>query len=339
MKNIIKPYNHVESVVYESVSTNREVFLQKTTVVWVGALLCCLLWGSAFPCIKIGYETFDIPASDTAAQILFAGLRFTLSGILAVTFGSLIHKKLLFPKRGSVKKITVLSMFQTVGQYLFFYIGLAHTTGVKASVIEGVNVFIAIIVSSLIFRMESLTTQKIIGCIIGFCGVVIVNVNGSGLDLNLSFSGEGFIFLSTVAYAFSSVLLKKYSAEENPVVLSGWQFVIGGIIMTVLGLLFGGNITHWSASGIAMLVYLAFISAAAYSLWSILLKHNPVSRIAVFGFMNPVFGVVLSAVLLQESGSIGVMSLAALMLVCAGIYIVNKKQFKKKRTEHHGQVK
>lgn len=325
MKYFVKSDNKIVSVNGKSVSPKREAFLQKTTVVWIGALLCCLLWGSAFPCIKIGYEMFDIPSSDTAAQILFAGLRFTLSGVLAVAFGSLIHKKLLLPKRESIKKITVLSMFQTVGQYLFFYIGLAHTTGVKASVIEGVNVFIAIIVSSLIFRMESLTVQKIIGCIIGFCGVVIVNVKESGLDLNLSLSGEGFIFLSTVAYAFSSVFLKKYSTEENPMVLSGWQFIIGGIIMTVLGFMFGGKLTHWSGSGIAMLVYLAFVSAAAYSLWSILLKYNPVSRVAVFGFMNPVFGVILSAILLQERGSIGITSLAALLLVCAGIYIVNRR--------------
>ena len=75
-----------------------------------------------------------------------------------------------------------------------------------------------------------------------------------------------------------------------------------------------------------MLLYLAMVSAVAYSLWGMLLKYNPISKVAVFGFMNPVFGVILSALLLQEADSLGVMCIAALGLVCVGIYIVNCKK-------------
>lgn len=92
-----------------------------------------------------------------------------------------------------------------------FYVGLANTTGVKTSIIEGVNVFIALLVASLIFHQEPLIGRKVIGCVIGFAGVVLVNLSGSGLDMNLKFTGEGFIFLSTIAYAFFSVYLKRYS--------------------------------------------------------------------------------------------------------------------------------
>jgi drug/metabolite transporter (DMT)-like permease len=139
----------------------------------------------------------------------------------------------------------------------------------------------------------------------------------------VSFIGEGFILISTVAYAFSSVYIKRYSESENPVVLSAWQFVVGGIIMTICGLVAGGRITTWTPAGVAMLVYLASVSAVAYSLWGILLKYNPVSKVAVFGFMNPVFGVILSAILLSEQGSISIISIGALVLVCIGICIVN----------------
>lgn len=308
----------------------KEQFLQKTIVVWLGALLCCALWGSAFPCIKIGYRMFEIASGDVASQILFAGCRFTLAGILTLLIGSGLSRRPLLPKKESWSKIFKLSLLQTVVQYLFFYIGLANTTGVKASIIEGVNVFIAILVASLLFRQETLTGRKIVGCVIGFAGVVLVNLNGSGLDLNFSLLGEGFIFLSTVAYAFSSVFLKRYSQEENPVALSGWQFVVGGAIMIICGFLAGGRLDVWTGAGALMLIYLALVSAVAYSLWGILLKYNPVSRVAVFGFMNPVFGVILSAILLQEGDSIGVMSLVALALVCVGIYIVNKKGTEKK---------
>ena len=298
--------------------------MQKTIIVWLGALLCCALWGSAFPCIKIGYRLFDIASGDVAAQILFAGCRFTLAGVLALAIGSALNREWLVPKRRSYGRIAKLALLQTVAQYIFFYVGLANTTGVKASIIEGVNVFIAILVASLLFHQEKLSAAKILGCVIGFAGVVLVNISGGGLDLEFHFTGEGFIFLSTIAYAFSSVFLKRYSKEDNPVLLSGWQFVFGGLVMIVCGLLAGGRLSEWSVAGVLMLLYMAVISAVAYSLWGILLKYNPVSKVAVFGFMNPVFGVILSAILLHEGDSIGVMCLVSLALVCAGIYIVNR---------------
>lgn len=298
--------------------------MQKTIVVWLGALLCCALWGSAFPCIKIGYRLFDIASGDVAAQILFAGCRFTLAGVLALAIGSALNREWLVPKRRSYGRIAKLALLQTVAQYIFFYVGLANTTGVKASIIEGVNVFIAILVASLLFHQEKLSAAKILGCVIGFAGVVLVNISGGGLDFGFHFTGEGFIFLSTIAYAFSSVFLKRYSKEDNPVLLSGWQFVFGGLVMIVCGLLAGGRLSEWSVAGVLMLLYMAVISAVAYSLWGILLKYNPVSKVAVFGFMNPVFGVILSAILLHEGNSIGVMCLVSLALVCAGIYIVNR---------------
>ena len=307
----------------------KEVWMQKTVVVWLGALLCCALWGSAFPCIKIGYQLFEIGAKDVATQILFAGARFFLAGVLAILIGSVLNKKPLLPRKEAIGRIVWLSFLQTVLQYLFFYIGLAHTSGVKASIIEGVNVFIAILVASLIFHQEKLTARKMIGCVIGFAGVVLVNVNGSGMDAGISFFGEGFIFLSTVAYAFSSVFLKRYAKEDNPVMLSGYQFVTGGIIMMLCGFGMGGTLTHVTPAGIAMLLYLALVSAVAYSLWGVLLKYNPISKVAVFGFMNPVFGVILSAILLNEAGTIGAMCLVALVLVCVGIYIVNKGERRK----------
>ena len=86
----------------------------------------------------------------------------------------------------------------------------------------------------------------------------------------------------------------------------------------------GGHITKVTPSGIGLLVYLALVSAVAYSLWGILLKYNPVSRVTVFGFMNPVFGVLLSALLLGEKDQAsGILGLLSLLLVSVGIYVVN----------------
>lgn len=307
----------------------KENFMQKTVVVWMGALLCCLLWGSAFPCVKIGYQMFEIPAGSIVTQILFAGCRFTLAGILIIVIGSALGRKVLHPKKESFGKVFKLCLLQTVIQYLLFYVGLAHTSGVKASIIEGLNVFVAIFVASIIYKQEKLTVRKILGSVVGFAGVALVTLNGNGMDLNLNFFGEGFIFFSTVAYAFSSVLLKRYSKDDNPVMLSGYQFLTGGLIMAVCGFLAGGRLTGFSLVSTTMLFYLACISAIAYTLWGILLKYNSISKVAVFGFMNPVFGVILSAWLLNEKEqATGVKSAIALVLICIGIYIVNRNKEK-----------
>lgn len=306
---------------------SKENFMKKNIVVLVGAFICCMLWGSAYPCIKIGYQMFQIESEDTATQLLFAGIRFFLAGFLAVVIGSVIQRKVLKPNKNAIKKICVLSMLQTVLQYLFFYIGLAHTSGVKASIIGAVNVFVAIIISSLLFHQERLNQKKIIGCIIGFLGVVLVNING--MDFNFSISGEGAIVLSTLAYALSTVYLKKYSAHDNPVMLSGYQFMLGGLLLAGMGLMLDGSFSTVSLAAVGILIYLAFVSAIAYSLWGILLKYNTVSKVTVYGFMNPIFGVLLSALLLGEKNqAAGSFTLVALCLVCVGIYIVNYEKQK-----------
>ena len=302
----------------------KEEYLVKTAVVCLVATICCILWGSAFPAIKLGYQYFEIGGNDSATQILFAGYRFALAGILTILIGSVLNRKILIPKRQSHRKILVLCLFQTVLQYVFFYIGLANTSGVKGAIINGSNVFIAIIIACVFVRQEKLEWKKIIGCILGFAGVVIINLTKDGLDMNMKLTGEGFILLSALAYALSSIIIKRYSKDENPVVLSGYQFFIGGVIMIVLGAVGGGKLTVITGQGIGMLIYLAMVSAVAYSLWGILLKYNPVSKVAIFGFVNPISGVILSSILLDEQGqSFGIKGVLALILVCIGIFVVN----------------
>ncbi len=305
----------------------KEHSLTKAPVVCFLTFICCFLWGSAFPCIKIGYELFHISAGDTSSQLLFAGLRFTLAGLLTLLMAGISTRQFPRPGKGSWKPILALSMTQTVVQYFFFYIGLAHTTGVKSSIIEASSTFFAILIASLIFRYEALTAHKILGCLIGFAGVVLINLAGAGsLDLHFAWNGEGFLLLSTFSYACSSTLLKRFSSSQSPVTLSAYQFLLGGVILSVCGLASGGRIGSFHLPGLLLLVYMAFISAAAYSLWGILLKYNPVSRIAVFGFMTPVIGVVLSALLLNEKNqAFSIYGLISLLLVCLGITIVNRQ--------------
>ncbi|MCR5207801.1 MAG: DMT family transporter [Eubacterium sp.] len=302
-----------------------EKLFKKTYFLWLAAGLCCLLWGSAFPAIKAGYSLFEIPSGDTASIILFAGIRFFLAGVLTLIIFSVIGRKPLIPQKSSFKRIAVLALFQTVLQYVFFYLGLAFTSGSRGSVINASSVFFAMLLSGVVFKMERLKLNKIIGSIIGFSGVVLIsldafNSTGGGIK------GELFILISSVSYAFSSVFIKRFSEYDNPAMLSGCQFLLGGAALTLFGLAFGGRLTEVSLKGITLLVYLALVSAVAYSLWSLLLKYNDVSRVAVCGFMIPVFGFFLSA--LFEKTEIGIVSVISLILAVSGIITVNIKNNK-----------
>ena len=297
-----------------------------TIFVTLAALLCCALWGSATPFIKIGY-TLMLPEKDVASTILFAGIRFTLAGILTVLIYSIARKKFLYPKRTNVLRVLKVASFQTVIQYIFFYIGLANTTGVKGTIASGSNAFFSILVASLIFKQEKLTLKKIFACIVGFAGIIIINLNG--LELNINFFGDCFVLFSAISYAVSSVLIKRYSEFEDPVILSGYQFIAGGIFMVLAGVIFGGAVDISSVQSVCVLLYLALLSAVAYSLWGVLLAHNPVSKVTVFSFMIPVFGVFLSALLLNnEQANIPPTAniIITLILISVGIITLNAKK-------------
>lgn len=302
----------------------RKNFITKPLGIGLLACLCCLLWGSATPAIKIGYEWFGIASGDIASRILFAGVRFIIAGVLTAIFGSIIAGKPLFPQKASWGMVCKLGLVQTVFQYIFFYMGLAYTTGVKSAIINGSQTFIAILLACLVFRYEKLTLQKFLGCLIGFAGVIVINFDPSGLTGGFTFKGEGAILIAAIAYALSSALVKKYSQKESPVVLSGYQFIFGGIIMTICGLLMGGQLTGWCFRSVLLLIYLALISSVAYSVWGILLKANPVGKVAVYSFTNPIFSVLLSFAFLGETSSFGIELILALALVCVGIYLVNR---------------
>mgnify|MGYP000907306841 CR=1 FL=1 len=311
----------------------KQEWMQKTVVVWFGALLCCLLWGSAFPCIKIGYRLFEVDAADTASQILFAGCRFTLAGILAAGIGSVMEGRFLRPERKAAKEIIWLSLLQTIIQYFFFYMGLAHTSGVKASIIEAVNVFIAILVVGFLFHQEKITSRKIIGCVLGFAGVVVINLLGNSLDMGFKLIGEGFVLIAQLSYGISTVLINLFSRKVSPVVLSGTQFTMGGIVLMLIGAGMGGHLENVTTGGVVIIFYLAMVSAVAYTLWGILLQQNPVSSVTIYGFTIQIFGVLLSAVFLGEWEQIRFSTLLALLFVCLGIFLVNRPTsfFQKKK--------
>ena len=172
-----------------------------------------------------------------------------------------------------------------------------------------------------------MTGRKIAGCVLGFAGVVVINLMGNSLDMGFNLTGEGFVLISQLSYGMSTVLISIYSKKISPVVLSGTQFTMGGILLFVTGILMDGHLEHITFASSLLILYLALVSAVAYTLWSVLLTYNPVSKVAIFGFVNPLCSVMLSALVLGEvRQAFNLGSLIALVLVCVGIYVVNCKK-------------
>ena len=306
-------------------SSNKKNLWTYLPVVVLSAVFCCVLWGSASPAIKIAYELFRIEANDTASRLMLSGARFILAGIMVIVFGSIIERKLLVPQKSSWKLIVVLSLLQTVGQYYFFFMALAHTSGVRGSIINAAGNFFAPLLAMFVLGLESRGAKKLLGCAMGFIGIIIFFGGGQAMaNTGMSFAGEGAMFCAAMFYAVSSCCIKIFSKCEDPVVLSGYQFFIGGVILFLMGYIKGGSLVFYSTGCYLNLIYMGFISAGAYTLWGILLKHNPVSRVSVLGFINPIMGVLLSALFLGEGQeAFTFRSAIALLLVSAGIFLVN----------------
>lgn len=299
-------------------------FLQRGPVIILLALLCTILWGTAYPAVKIGYALFAIDTADGFGKLLFAGLRFTLAGLMTLAVSVVLQKRLVIPQRRHWGGIAQLGLVQTTGQYIFFYLGLANTTGVKGSILYALATFFVVIFAHFLFPDDKMTLQKIFGCCIGFAGVVLITLEDGGLGGGFAWTGEGFIMLSTLSSALGSIISRRVTQGQDPVVITGYQLTGGGLVLILLGLLGHGQFGAVTAQGLLLLTYMAFLSAAAFTGWTMLLKYNPASKIAVYNFLIPIFGTTFSVMFLHES-IFNLRSLLALGLACSGIYIVNKE--------------
>lgn len=286
------------------------------------ALFCTLLWGSAFPAVKTGYALFQI-GDDAASKLFFAGWRFMLAGIAVLAVSVVMNRKLLIPQKGKWKGILLLGVVQTTFQYVFFYIGLSHTTGVKGSVITAMTTFLAVGISHFLFPDDRLNTRKTIGCLIGFAGVLMITISSAdSLRGGFAWNGEGFMLLSTIASGGGAVISKFVAKGQSPMMVTGWQLTLGGAVLLIAGSVGGGHFNSITPQAIALLAYLIFLSAAAFTIWTALLKQYPVGRVTVYNFLVPVFGSLMSGVVLHET-VFTVRNILSLVLVCSGIILVN----------------
>lgn len=303
---------------------NREKFYTNRRNIVLLAALCCFLWGSAYPAIKGGYELFNISGEDIPSKLIFAGYRFALAGIIVLLVQIISKKNIFVLNKKEIVQVTLLGIFQTTLQYIFFYIGLAYTTGIRSSIINGTGAFFSILLAHFIYKNDRLNVNKIVGCIVGFIGVIIVNLNGQDFFASsFSIQGEGFVMLAALILSASSIYGKKITQNQDASIITGYQLFIGGLILLLLGYISGGCLSGFTLKSTSLLIYMALLSSVAFAVWTQLLKYNKVGIISIFNFLVPVFGSLLSAIFLGEN-IFDIKILISLIFVCLGIYMVYK---------------
>lgn len=283
------------------------------------AVICTVLWGTAYPLIKLAYADMNI--SSIPDKLLFAGLRFFIAGIMVFVVCGFMRKNVFDIERKRIPQILIYSMLLTVLQYLFNYIGVGNASATKTSVISSFSAFLGVLFAPLFFKNEKLTVRKIVGCIIGALGVLIVNL--SFFSGSFSFMGEGFILLATVCSSTGS-LYGKIASKGKIFEVTAWQLFVGGIILCLIALPFSPHIA-FTAKGVFVLLFLALVSAASFSLWTTLLVYNDSGSVMIYNLLIPVFGTMWSYIILSETEILNPLYVVSLLLICIGIAFVNIK--------------
>ncbi len=301
----------------------KDIFTKPFYIIII-ALFCCILWGSAFPVLKISYTELQLAPDDLVEKIALAGVRFFLASLLLFLLLVLVIKHPLRINKQQLLPLLLLGILQTTLQYFFFYIGLAHTSGMKGAILNSIGTFFVVILAHIFYKNDKLNWRKSLGLITGFSGILLINW-GQGFSLNLSFLGEGFLILAGLSGAFGTILTKHLTKEIHPFLLTAWQMLLGSSLLLIIGLP-RVNLTEltYTPTFLILLIYSAVLSALAFSLWNSLLKYSKAGEIAIYRFMIPVAGSILSVILLPED-HFSVKMIGALMLVSVGIVAVNKR--------------
>lgn len=251
-------------------------------------------------------------------------------GSVLVLLGSILlqGKAPRLPRGRVAAECCALGLWQTTAQYAFYYIAVAMLTGAFGGILNSTQSFLGVIFAHFIYgNADRMTPAKTLGCAVGFAGVLIGTIGNHG-------SGSGWgvfcMMAATVIFTLSGPWNKSVTKKADSFAVCFLNLFVGGLALFVLGTVMGGRLHVQSALAAVVMLYLAFICGAGYILWALLMKNNPVSRIAIFGFVNPVVNVLLSAVLNGEP-LFRWQYLAALVFVCVGIWLVNKAPAQKEK--------
>ena len=287
----------------------------------VFALTAAIAWGWAFPLIKVGFIAFGITADMTGGKMLFAGIRFAAAGLIVLSVARSSGRSFKMSKGNDWQFILAFALMNTTLHYFFFYVGMSYSEGSRAAILNSLSTFLVVLLACACFKSDRLTSRKIIGCVVGFCGILALNLGGAESG-QFTWLGDGMIILNAVCSAIASLMTRGLSRRIDIFVGTGYSLTIGGILLIVPGLVLGGTLPNVNLLGIICLLLLIAISALGFALYNKLLSMNPVGKVAIYNSLIPVVGAVTSCLCLGETFYLKYTLAGGLAAI--GIYIINK---------------
>lgn len=294
---------------------------QRPVWVVVFALTAAIAWGWAFPLIKVGFSAFGITADMTGSKMLFAGIRFAVAGLIVLSVARSSGRSFKTNETGDWWFILAFALMNTTLHYFFFYVGMSHSEGSRAAILNSLSTFLVVLLACACFKSDRLTTRKVLGCVVGFSGILALNLGGAESG-RFTLLGDGMIILNAICGALSNLMTRGLSRRIDVFVGTGYGLTIGGILLIIPGLLFGGTLPHINMLGIVCLLLLIAISAVGFTLYNKLLSLNPVGKVAIYNSLIPVVGAVTSCLCLGETFHPKYALAGGLAAI--GIYIINK---------------
>ena len=302
---------------------------------WVAtfALTAAIAWGWAFPLIKVGFAAFSITPDMTGSKMLFAGIRFSMAGLIVLTVARCSGRSFQFRKacmKEDVRKmalwydmmfILAFAMMNTTLHYFFFYIGMSHSEGSRAAILNSLSTFLVVLLACACFKSDRLTVRKMLGCAVGFGGVLALNLGGADSG-SFTWLGDGMIILNAFCGACANLMTRGLSRRIDVFVGTGYSLTLGGLLLVITGLVLGGTLLRINILGIVCLLLLIAISALGFALYNKLLSLNPVGKVAIYNSLIPIVGTVTSCICLGET--FHTKYALAGSLAALGIYIINK---------------
>jgi O-acetylserine/cysteine efflux transporter len=268
-------------------------------------------WGTTFAAVKIGLES--------SPPVLFAGLRSLLGGAVMAVLAW--HRSGLPQLAGQGRDYTLLTALNVL---LFF--GLQTVAiGLLPSGLAAVLVYLQpVLVGVLAWWLigEPMTAAKVVGLVVGFAGIVVVS--GGAFAGHVSAAGVGLAVASALAWALGTIVFKATDGRVDPWWAVALPFLVGGALLTVAGLVVEGPDITWSARFVSALVFAGLVGTAlAWSLWFGRVAAGEAGRAASYIFFVPLVGVVVGAVLLDETLTLSLLVGAGLVVL--GVHLVNRR--------------
>lgn len=290
---------------------------------WVSlfAFTAAVAWGWAYPLIKLGFQEFAITQEMTGEKILFAGWRFTICGLIVLAIAHGMHRPFAMRRGRDWWFMLLFALLNTTLHYATFYIGLSHSAGARAAIINSLSVFLLVIMACMFFKSDRMTLNKLVGCGVGIAGILTLNTGG-GESGQFTILGDGMIVVNALCSAFASLLTRSLVKRVDVLVGTGYSLALGGLLLLLPAMLCGAHITTVTWQGAVILLLLVAISAIGFMLYNKLISCNPVGKVAIFNSLIPVVGALTSCLCLGET--FYWKYAVAVCLAATGIYVINK---------------